>query len=258
MYKKLILLLVILVVTLTSCKSKKIATNNPSTNNMYVSKILKNYNQNNFNKNTLRATLKAKYKGKSSLPSVNASLRLEKDKVIWISLSKSIFSLGKLMITPDRVQFYNKFDRTYFDGDFSLLSDFLGTEVNFNQVQNIFLGEAIYNLNENDYLVTPKKEGIQFTPKIENELFSILFLLDKKIFKTTKQEVRQEKENKLLSVKYNEFEKVEGVYFPKNIYILASDEKHINTINIDYKNVEFDQTLSFPFKIPNGYKEIEL
>jgi len=256
--KKIIFPIVVLIFSFTSCKTKKAITNNTTTNNMYISKIIENYNQNNFNKNTLRATLKAKYKGKSSLPSVNASLRLEKDKVIWISLSKSIFSLGKLMITPNRVQFYNKFDRTYFDGDFSLLSDFLGTDVNFDQVQNIFLGEAIFDLNEKDYNILQKENEIQFIPKKENKLFSVLFLLDGKTFKTNKQEIRQEEDNKILSIKYNGFENIDNVYFPKNIYIVAKDNKHLNTVNIDYKNVVFDSSLNFPFKIPNGYKEIKL
>lgn len=222
-----------------------------------MSKVLENYNNHSFNKKTLKASIKATYKGKTNLPSFNVSLRMEKDKVIWMSISKFI-SIAKLKITPNRVQFYNKFQSEYFDGDFSLLSKFLGTEVNFKQVQSILLGEAIFDLNERDYEITTGENQYEFTPKKKNELFDILFNLNAANFKLNKQELKQEKENKYLSVSYNDYENMEGVNFPKNIFILAKDAKNTNTITIDYKNVVFDLDLKYPFKIPSGYKEIKL
>lgn len=256
MIKKSIYIL-ILVVTIAACKTKKNTTNN-NANTMLLTKVLDNYNNSRFHKKTLKASLKAKYKGEKSLPSVNASLRIEKDKVIWLSISKLFFSVGKLKITPDRVQFYNNLDNSYFDGDFSLLSNFLGTDVNFKQVQSIFLGEAIYDLNKEDYQVEAQENNYLFTPIEKDERFNIFFWLDVNTYKTSKQEIRQEKENKLLSVQYNDFEKIENVTLPKHIHILAKNSETANTLDIDYKNVEFDLPLRFPFAIPSGYKEIKL
>ena len=248
--------IVILLLIFTSCKSKKTSTNNANT--MLLTKVLDSYHNNSFKKKAIKATLKVKYKGKKTLPSVNASLRIEKDKVIWLSLSKLIFNVGKLKITPNKVQFYNNLDNTYFDGDFSLLSDFLGTEINFQQIQNILIGEAVFDLNKDDYKIITTETSFLFTPKKENKLFDIFFWLDATNFKTNKQEIRQEQEHKLLSIQYNEFEKVDGIDFPKHIYILAKEKNEINTVNIDYKNIAFDLGLRFPFTIPNGYKEIQL
>ncbi len=254
--KKAIYILVI-ILTFASCKSKKNTTSNKNTSNIFMSKVLENYNNHSFNKKTLKASIKAKYKGKTNLPSFNVSLRMEKDKVIWMSISKFI-TIAKLKITPNRVQFYNKLQGEYFDGDFSLLSKFLGTEVNFNQVQSILLGEAIFDLNEKDYKINIGENQYEFTPKKKNELFNILFNLNATNFKLNKQEIKQEKENKYLSVSYTNYENIEGVNFPKSIFILAEDEKNTNTIIIDYKNVTFDLDLKYPFKIPSGYKEIKL
>ncbi|MCF6350110.1 MAG: DUF4292 domain-containing protein [Flavobacteriaceae bacterium] len=250
--------LFILIVFISSCKTKKNRTSDTNTSHMFTSKIIASYNNYSFNKKTIKATIKAKYKGKSSLPSVNVSLRIKKDEIIWVSISKSIFSLGKLKITPNRVQFYNKLQQEYFDGDFSLLSNFLGTEVNFKQVQKILLGEAIFNLNEKDYTIKTKLNEYEFIPKIKNNLFDISFLLNATIFKINKQEIRQEKEKKLLSITYPEYKKIDDVYFPTAIFVLAEDSKNTNTIIIDYTNVVFNLDLSYPFKIPNGYKEIKL
>ncbi len=258
MYKKIIFI-TILTFALVGCKNKKATTNYSSNSNtMLLTKVLDNYRENKFQKRTLKASLKVKYKGKTSLPSVTASLRMEKDKVIWLSISKLFFKLGKLKITPDRVQFYNNLDNTYYDGDFSLLSDFLGTEVNFSQVQNILLGEAIFNLNTTDYTIKPVDTNYLFSPKKQAKLFSIFFWLNGNNHRISKQEIHQEKENKLLSVQYNAFEKVNDMNFPKQLYIVAKENDNTNTINIDYKNIVFDLNLNFPFAIPSGYNEIKL
>jgi hypothetical protein len=257
MFKKISYIIVITLL-LASCKTKKnIVDNNTASNDTFTTKVVENYNNYSFNKNTLKASIKAKYKGKSNLPSVNVSLRMEKDKVIWMSISKFI-NIGKLKITPNRVQFYNKLQNEYFDGDFSLLSDFLGTEVNFNQVQKILLGEAIFDLNEKDYNVKTLQNQYEFTPKKQHKLFDILFLLNAQNFKINKQEIKQEKEQKLLSISYLNYENMDNVNFPKNIFIVAKDKSRTNTVEMIYKNVEFDLDLSFPFKIPSGYKEIKL
>mgnify|MGYP000610213333 CR=1 FL=1 len=39
---------------------------------------------------------------------------------------------------------------------------------------------------------------------------------------------------------------------------LDSDNKNLTTINIEYRSVEFNNDLTFPFSIPSGYKEISL
>jgi len=134
--KKILVLIISSFIFLSSCKSKKNANNTKATK-MLVKEVVKNYENNKFHKKTVSASIKAKYRGKENLPSVNVSLRIQKDKIIWMSISKFI-SIGKLKITPKRVQFYNKLTKEYFDGDFKLLSNFLGTEVSFEQVQNIF------------------------------------------------------------------------------------------------------------------------
>ena len=252
---KKILFVILVSFLVTACKSTKNKTNK-HTENMLLTKVISKYHKNSFDKKTIRASIKAKYKGKQDLPSVSVSLRMEKDKVIWMRISKIIINVGKLKITPKRVQFYNKLTNEYFDGDFALLSNFLGTEVTFKQIQNILLGQAIYKLDAENFNAQPKENSFVFTPKIKNELFDILFQLDASIFKLKKQEVTQE--NKILTIKYSDYEKIDGVYFPKNIFVKAIEENSENTVDITYGKVVFNEKLSFPFKIPSGYKEIKL
>ena len=45
---------------------------------------------------------------------------------------------------------------------------------------------------------------------------------------------------------------------PKGITIIANEKESTTKINIDYRSLEFNQPVSFPFEIPSGYKEITI
>ena len=143
-----ILILISLVVT--SCKTSKISTDANITPAISTKKIINNHYANNFNQQTINAKLSAKYSNKKTAVTVNIKLRLEKDRTIWMSATKLGIPIAKVKITPNRVVYYEKLKRTYFDGNFSLLSKWLGTELDYDKVQNILLGQAILNLKKGE------------------------------------------------------------------------------------------------------------
>lgn len=254
---KHLLYILIIAIAVTSCKSSKVTDANTNLG-LSAKKVIKNHYNNAFDKETITARLKVKYIGKSSLPGVTASLRVKKDKIIWVSLSKFGFPVGKALITPSRVTYYEKINKTYFDGDFSLLSNWLGTELDFEKVQNLLLGQAILNLKNEKFLLDLQKDKYQLKPKKEYDLFSILFLINPGNFKINSQEISQKEENKTLIIDYNNYTRVDDEVFPKEIHITASDAKNTSTIDVNYKSVMFNNPVRFPFKIPKHYKRILL
>lgn len=249
--------ILVLSVFLTSCKSKKVVTNT-TVMSMSTKKIIKNHYSNSFDKNTIKARLKAKYKDRKSSQSITIKLRMEKDKAIWMSGTILGIPLAKVLITPTRVVYYEKIKKTYFDGDFRLLSNFLGTEVDFEKLQNLLIGQTILNLKDKRY--TSEVEGYSYLvePKRQEELFDILFWLSPSTFKVNKQEVRQTIEQKKLIVSYPEYQKISDEIFPKKINLIAIDKTKRTLLDLEYRSVIFDERVTFPFKIPSGYKEIKL
>jgi len=61
-----------------------------------------------------------------------------------------------------------------------------------------------------------------------------------------------------LLISYPTYKEIEGEQFPQNIDIMAINSKNSTTINLEYKSVEFNKELTFPFEIPSGYKKINL
>tara|TARA_R110001583_G_scaffold35585_3_gene118248 strand:+ start:61087 stop:61863 length:777 start_codon:yes stop_codon:yes gene_type:complete len=251
-------ILIVILLVVTSCKTNKSVTNTNAITNISTKRIINNHYNNNFNQKTVNAKINAKYSDNKTSVGFSIKLRLEKDKTIWMSATKLGFPVAKVKITPTRVTYYEKLNRTYFDGDFSLLSKWLGTELDYDKVQNILLGQAILNLKKGKYNSIIDHNLYQLSPKKENDLFGILFFMNSDNFKLSKQEIRNEEKQQLLSVSYPSYNEIKGEQFPKNINIRATDTKNLTTINMEYRSVEFNNKLTFPFSIPSGYKEISL
>ncbi len=183
---------------------------------------------------------------------------METNKIIWLSVTKLGFPIAKLKITPNSVHYYEKLQKTYFKGNFSLLSKWLGIELNFEEIQNLLLGQAIFNLKNEKYTSQITHNLYQLTPKKKKELFQFLFLLNPVTFKLSNQEIHNSKKQQSLSVSYFNYTTIKGEQFPEKITIKAVGNNKTTTISLEYKSVEFNKNLTFPFSIPSGYKKINI
>lgn len=250
------LLLILLVAT--SCKSKKAVIKTNDMTSLTSKKIIKNHTINAFNQKTLSAKLKTNYTDNKTDVNLTIKLRLEKDKTIWMSATKFSFPVAKIIITPKGVKFYEKIKNTYFEGDFSYLSQLLGAELDFKKFQNLLLGQAILDLKEQKYEASLNGGSHQLKPKKNNINFDILFWINPTSFKLDKQEINHLEKQQKFSVFYNAYQELNNQIIPKKIEMIAVDEKKATNIKLDFTSVEINKKLTFPFKIPNGYKKIQL
>ncbi|AYN66125.1 DUF4292 domain-containing protein [Euzebyella marina] len=247
--------LLILAVLAFSCKSKQALGDTNVKPGITAKSVIRNHYQNALDFKTLSGKMRIDYSDGESSQGVSVTLRMEKDKAIWISAP---FGMVKAYITPGRVSFYNKLQNEYFDGDFAYLSEFLGTELDFEQVQNLLLGEAIFDLNNAKYDVELVNKSYQLKPKKPMELFKVLFMVDPTNFKMASQQLSQPLKKRLLQINYNSYQSINKWVLPNDIAIAAIDGNERNTVDIEYRNMEFNQPLNFPYNIPKGFKEIVL
>ncbi len=240
---------------LTSCGTKKIVSDGTVNERLSAKNIIRQHYLNEIGFKTLAGKLKIDYSDGEDSQSLAVSLRMEKDKVIWISAP---FGVVKAYITPDRVSFYNKLDNEYFDGDFSFLSNLLGTELDFEKVQNLLLGQALFDLRDEGYTSSVLAGNYELKPKNPGTLFKTLFRIEPKNFKMATQQLSQPLRKRVLDVSYKNYQKVHKWILPDEINIVAIENDRKNTIDIEYRNIEFDEPVRFPYKIPDGYKKIVL
>jgi hypothetical protein len=207
---------------------------------------------------TLQGRLRGSYDDGEESQSISVSMRMEKDKTIWLSAKLAgIIPLAKVLVTPKRVQFYEKINGSYFDGDFSLLSKWLGTDLDFEKVQNLLIGQPIYKISFKEYEFSSTQSGYQLS-SIEKNPIAKSFLIDLLNFKTKAQQLSRAEENQGATITYDEFFGSENYGMPKNIIIIANQVDGTTKINIDYRTLEFNEPVTFPFEIPSGYEEINI
>lgn len=248
-------LIFLLLLIISSCGPKKAKMGTVAPEDAAVAAVVDRHYANEVDFETLQGKLAIQYQDKDRSQSVNVSFRMKKDDTIWMSGNLLGIPLAKVLITPHSVQFYEKITRTYFDGDFRLLSDVLGTPLDYQKVQNLLLGQTIYDLRSERYKLTESSRGYQLEPTQENFLKK-MFLLDAGNFKAVAQQLGQPNENRSVTVTYPEYQKISGQIFPGQIKILANDGPDNTKIDLAFKSVDFNVPVSFPFSIPSGYDEI--
>lgn len=255
--KRTIFLLLVSVGTiiLNSCKTSQVLAKGEIKSNLSAKNIILNHYKSHLDFKTIRGRLKVDFDDGKNSQGFTLSLRMEKDKAIWLSAT---LSLVKVLITPDRVSFYNKLDNTFFDGDFSYLSELLGTDLDFEKVQNLLVGQAIFDLKQDTYFASVANNNYQLKPKKDIELFKRLFLIEPNNFKMALQQLAQPEKGRLLNINYQAYQEVEKRPFPDQLIIEAEEYGKKTHIAVAYKNIEFNQKVTFPYSIPNGFKDISL
>ena len=247
---------IVLTLLFLGCKSTKIVQSSETLDSkMSVKQIVKNHNKLQSKFNTLQGRLKVEYIQGDRSETHTLTLRMENGKTIWVN---AFLNMVRVKITPDRVRFYNKLDNTYFDGDYALISEFLGADLQFENLQNLLLGEAIFNLKPKEFKKKTHPNSYMLTPKQPNALFDLLYLINPTYFKLDAQLLSQSLKQNVLKIQYQSYQKVDGLVLPENMAITATNTNEQTTLNLNIKSVSLDQPLRFPFNIPKGFKAIEL
>lgn len=240
---------------LVSCRSPRTLTSTSTDFSLNKKQVIKEHQKLTPNFKTLQSKVRIDYKKGDDEHSYSATIRIEKDKAIWIN---STLSVVRVLITPDRVSFYNKLDNTYFDGDFSYLSDLLGTQIDFSKAQNILLGETVYNLEQDDYVLSTHEDSYLLQPKEQKQLFEIFFLINPAHFRLNSQQVAQNLEQRMMEVDYISYQEVGRQVFPEKLKVYSIEKSVETIIGLEFKSITLNEDLNFPYKIPSGFKQLEL
>lgn len=237
---------------LAGCSSTQRAANN-ATATAKKSKVVKAHETARTDFKTMSSRLSVSYDNSITTRSFTVNLRMEKDKQIWMSAGLFGITAAKVYITPDRVQFYEKLNKRAFDGDFSLISDFLGEEISFQQLEDLLLGQAVEPLGKKDFAIVNNEYQFQ-----QISVIAKIFKLRPTDFKVSEQSISKPSEGSFLKVNYPEYQMVDGKIIPTEIKIDALQGDRVSKVEMELKSVDFDQEMTFPFNMPSGYSPFQL
>jgi len=241
---------------LVSCKSKAAVVDviKPE-KTLKTSNLIENYSNNVANFSTINIRSNAQFSDEKQTQNVTAEIKIKKDEQILISIRFLGITMAKALITPTSVSYYEKINGNYFEGDFSVLSQWLGTDLDFNKVQNMLLGRAIDDLKNGKYTETLVDKTYRLDDVSVNNTKKSFFLDADKFF-VKKQEITQTAEGRMIQVLYSNEVVYKEATLPTSLIISTFQKNSKSEINLEYSSIMFNEELSFPYSVPNGYKRI--
>jgi len=232
---------------ISGCKShQKIVYTN--TKDISKNKLFKQLKKHRFNAKTLESRFAVSYADQNQSFSGNGKLRILKDSIIWGSLNFLGIPMVKFYMTPSKISYYNKLDRTYYDGNFDLLQNKLGIPVNFSNFQNILTGDLIKSFDKDKVNLETSKNLYQLTPD-DAHITSVkvypFFKIMRELFSNGRQEA--------VEIQYKDYKTFDKENLPTSILFDIPQKK----LKIRYKSIELNKSLTFPFNLPDNYTEIK-
>lgn len=262
-----------------SCRGPKHAINTvppaatESRTDFKSSKILSEHlmeNEFNYTWLTSKFNAEAIVDGKST--SFNVNVRAKKDSALWMSISPALgIEVARLLATQDSVKFIDRLHSTYFKGDYNYISQLLHTELDFDMLQSLLLGNSIEFYREDEklksmidnkrYLLsTVRKRKLRKVMrdnedlKIKKDLIQSIWL-EPETYKISRIYIEDFNTNRTFDANYSNFQTVDSMTVPFNLLFDIKAEKNMN-IKIEYSKINRNTVQTFPFSIPSKYDPI--
>ncbi|MBB1139484.1 DUF4292 domain-containing protein [Myroides sp. WP-1] len=204
---------------------------------------------------TLQGT--AQYKDEFENRKVGIEVLIEKDTQIQMNIRYADILIFKALITPDNLQYFNKLNETAFQGGFDILTQFIGTDINFNRLQNLLLGQVLDSQEDKEFIATIEDGLHKVSSTQQEELQSTYFFEDENSL-LKKESIAERDSNRKVTISYPGYQKINHFIVPTALNIQAEEgEKNLN-LDIRYQKITFNEDLHFNYSVPKRYKMINL
>lgn len=246
--------ILLFVLTLVGCKSKVDFATQGTLVDKTVVEIINAYNDNTVDFSTSFIRGSANFNNGKQSQNVGVDIRMQKDEIILINIKVIGLSMAKIQLTPTRVQFYEKLNNRYYDGDFEFLSSILGTELDFFKVQNVLLGKTINNLQVKD-IQAGIVQGMHKLSQSSGDQIEESYYFKDNDFMLYKEELAQVDQNRSVTITYPNYQDVGQNRVPSEIHIEAKSNNDVQ-LKIRYDKITFNEELKFTFSIPGNSKNL--
>lgn len=235
---------------LGGCSTKKKILSDLPLNDIEVPEIIKNSKKSELKFQNLRNRVKVEFNDGRSTQTVSLSLRALDQELIWISASM-IVPIAKILLSNERIVFYEKFQKTYINQELDLIMNALGIKNPVKSFQNLLFGKSIFDINRGSWerVENPNYYVLKSSKGIQSSLF-----INPKTFQLDQQRVFIPMLSSLITIDYNNYKNIEDKIVPNTVLISYMRGNKIIRINLEYSQFDFPKNLTFPMEIPTDYK----
>lgn len=251
----------ILLFILASCKTTKNVTDTTAIKKMAPRKIVKKHLDNVFDVHTVDSKIKVRYTNnrgeRRKRHEFTVRLRMQKDSIIWIKANK-VVTVFKAKITPATFSYYSPLDKTYFEGDYTVLEKLLGIEVTFDQLQNMLIGQNMFEMKGKKHDAVIDGTSYKITPRIQEQLFDVFYKINPNHFKLDQLFLNNEAKDQSLRINYKGYKNFNETLIPIGIEINATEGMKYTYFNLNYRNIQVNKSINIPYRVPKSYKRLVL
>lgn len=186
----------------------------------------------------------------------NAFLRMKKDSVIWVSIIAAFnIEAFRIMILPDAIVVLDKLNRTVQRRPFAYLKEITKVPFDFSTLEDIIMGNPVY-LDQTVVAYAEQDERISLSTI--GEAFKHYLTVGKADLHLlfSKLDDVDITRSRTANLAYADYIAAGPWMFAGQRKISLSEKTKLD-LTLEFKQVEFNKPLGFPFSIPKNYKVIQ-
>lgn len=206
---------------------------------------------------TFSAKAKIAYSSKEENQDATVYIRIKNDSAIWLSLRGPLGIEGfRVLITKDSVKVMNLLKKNVQYTNIGFLQQFTGIPFDFSALQDLIIGNPVFT--DSNVLSYTTQNNNQLQLLMQGFIFKHLFTGDITNYKVLRSTLNDPdvKTNRTCDIFYNDYENSDGNLFSTKRRIFVESTQLNCNINLDFKQNNFNQPVTFPFNIPRNYKRL--
>ena len=216
---------------------------------------LRELKDNKINFKTFSGKAKVQFEDKNGRqPDANAIIRLEKDSIIWISISSTFLNIevARILITPDTLIVMNKLEKSVESHPYQYIQQVVQLPLTFPMLQDIIVGNAVL---VGDSILSTFISGNSMMIETGDTFFKNLLTIStgNHLLANSKITDNSPGRSRTASLEYSDYSPLDRHWFATYRALKVDKPANID-LRISFKEFEFNNELSFPFSVPGNYK----
>ncbi|HYG16676.1 MAG TPA: DUF4292 domain-containing protein [Bacteroidia bacterium] len=188
----------------------------------------------------------------ASVVPLNVSLRMERNKRIWVSVNAVIFEAARILITEDSVHIVNYPENWTMSRPLSFMSQYVGTTLTVGQIQDLLIGNSIIIHDAGTTLEQVPDNTLLLMSRLKQYLF--YEVINNENFRPTEIKGDEDPGTQEVKVRYDDFTEVNNRLMPRYVNLSALTNTQNFSATLKYTDISTEPISDFPFRIPPGYE----
>ncbi|WP_298709936.1 DUF4292 domain-containing protein [Chitinophaga sp.] len=185
---------------------------------------------------------------------LGVNIRMQRDSAIWVRIGGPLNVEGaRILITRDSIKVTNRLEGTVMLRSTAEGQELMKLNMSLAELQDLLVGNPVF-LGDTVEQVVRTQSVVSFVSKMQQLVSQFnVFADDYSVQQVKITDADEAKATpRVVELTYGDFRTVEGrkLAFQRKIYV---EEKQVMKVALDFRKMEFNKPVSFPFPIPASY-----